>query len=566
MTHKIDMNKWFETEGIKDIWSILDSQRDKILMNWDIFYVFARAIFSDEKLSECELLSKEESVKILFNRIDREYSEFTELIKNKFSEEELKFIILNFEDMPINFDKFGFSIQKNLRKLIYNILDVKQDDVILHPFCRKGELLVEGLEQYPENKIYGIDLQSDNILTSRLKAALISQNNEQVEIIQNNYLELNINKLGFNKVIAIPSFGLKFDDIEKITDEQNLIEVFKKNDFPDYTDWSQAIKATLTDSFEKAVFIFPNNALFNKKDIRVREYLVNEGLIETIIELPSKLLETTSIPINIVVLSKGNRKVKIIDASKIYTKNNRFNLISDDDLSEIFDLYKSTESQQLTFVDKEELSQNDFILSSKRYLSKEFNIKEFDYLKDLAEIKRGHANFRRKDQEARLTDQNTKYKILTSGDINEDFSIDELSNLEYLEDKELVYCLENNDIAFSRGGDNKSLIIQEDEQIIMANGSLYIISCDEEKINPYYLQLYLSSEHCKKQIEVLTNGSVISFIGVSELGELKIPRSQREIENDIAENYKIILQKYELLRIQRGKLKEEVLSLEEEVI
>lgn len=566
MTHKIDMNKWFETEGIKDIWNILDSWRGEFPINWDIFYVFARAFFSNKKLSKNKFLSKDESVKILFNRIDRDYSEFIELIKNKFNEEEIKFIILNFDDLQIDYDKFDFSIQKNLRKLIYNVLDVKQDDIILQPFCRKGELVVEGLEQYLVNKIYGIDLQSDNILTSRLKAALISQNRERVEIIQNNYLRLNINELGFNKVIAIPSFGLKLGDIENITDDQDLIEVFKKNNFPDYTDWIQAIKVTLTDSFEKGVFVFPNNALFNKKDIRVREYLVNEGLIETIIELPSKLMQTTSIPFNIVVISKGNNKVKMIDASKIFTKNNGFNLISDNDLSEIIDLYKSTESQQLTFVDKEQLSENDFILSSKRYLSQEFNIEDFDYLKDLAEIKRGHANFRREDQEARLTDQNTKYKMLTSGDINEDFSIDELSSMEYIEDKELAYCLENDDIVFSRGGGNKSLLIQKDEQVIMANGSLYIISCDKEKVNPYYLQLYLSSEHCRKQIEVLTNGSVISFIGVSELGELKIPRNKREIENEIAENYKTILQKYELIRIQRRKLEEEILSLEEEVI
>lgn len=254
----------------------------------------------------------------------------------------------------------------------------------------------------------------------------------------------------------------------------------------------------------------------------------------------------------------------MVDAGDLFEKDRRLNVLDEAHLEAIIEAYHN-DSDRSAAVPFEKIQENDFSLVPRRYTSKELDLDHYVLLGDVAQIKRGHANMKKLDE--RKSDTDTGMKILTAGDIHDEFTFENLTNLKNIEANEAGYCVENGDIVFARGGGYKSIIIQNLNGIqVMVNGTLYIITCDKEKMNPYYLQLYLMSEHCSKQIESLNGGAVIRFMSIKQLGELKIPKVTKQEEEELASKYKIILNKKEVLRLQKKQLEEETDELLSEVL
>lgn len=61
----------------------------------------------------------------------------------------------------------------------------------------------------------------------------------------------------------------------------------------------------------KCAFILPCGVLNSKPDQECRRYLVDSGLLETVVELPDNMFECTSIATCIYLFSKGNKAVKM---------------------------------------------------------------------------------------------------------------------------------------------------------------------------------------------------------------------------------------------------------------
>ena len=55
-------------------------------------------------------------------------------------------------------------------------------------------------------------------------------------------------------------------------------------------------------------------------------------------------------------------------------------------------------------------------------------------------------------------------------------------------------------------------------------------------------------------------------MSINQLGELKIPKVSKEKEKELSQKYKMILDKKEIIRIQKIKLEEDVSELVSEVI
>ena len=71
------------------------------------------------------------------------------------------------------------------------------------------------------------------------------------------------------------------------------------------------------------VVLVTNSALANNPTVKIRQFLVENGNIESIIELPDRLLENVGIELYAVVLSHGNKGIKFLDASQAYTEQRR---------------------------------------------------------------------------------------------------------------------------------------------------------------------------------------------------------------------------------------------------
>lgn len=72
--------------------------------------------------------------------------------------------------------------------------------------------------------------------------------------------------------------------------------------------------------------------MFKERDEKIRKYLIDNGYIESVIELAPRLFMGTGISTNMLLISKNNKKVKMVDASDIYHIGRNGNRITEDDI------------------------------------------------------------------------------------------------------------------------------------------------------------------------------------------------------------------------------------------
>ena len=557
----LKLKKWFDEEGKEVLWKLMNNWREKLEKPEDAFYIFSRALYGEK-------LSNNKSIAILFNRIDSRYQDFVEEVRDKLNPMQIKSIILNFYDLNnIRSNNIipGFSIPIEISELVYKLLDIKNRDKLFQPNSQTGEFLLDFLVTYPECSISAIEINTSYILVSQLKLPIVDDQN-RASIKQDDYLNTDLSTIEYNKVFSMPPMGMMYRNFEERVEDKDLINLYKDNGFNTKNEWIDILKIISNPKFEKALFIVHSGILFNERDKKIRKYLIDNGYVESVIELAPRLFVGTSISTNILLISKNNKKVKMVDASDIYHSDRMVNRITTDDIRIILDAYKN-ESTISREVSLKELEDNNYSFIPRRYTNEQLNLKNFVYLKDVTEIRRGYANLKKSDLNERLAKENTNIKILAAGDIDDNFNINDLTSLTDIEDKEMTYCVKDGDIIFSRGGNYNSLLIRNSENYkILVNGTLYILTCDKEKIDPYYLQMYLTSDHCLSQIESLNTGKSIQFMSINQLGELKIPKVSKEKEKELSQKYKIILDKKEIIRIQIKKLEKDVSDLISEVL
>lgn len=562
----LELKKWFDEEGKEVLWKLMIYWRGIIEKPQDAFYIFARAFYDDKLLKE--KFNNNKSLEILFFRIDNEYRDFVEEVREKLSPNQMKSIILNFynlDNIRSNNMIPGFSIPMEISELACKLLDIKKGDKLYQPNTQAGEFLTDFLVNYPESSISAIEINTSYILASQLKLPIVDDKN-RASIKQDDYLNTDLSTIEYNKVFSMPPMGMMYRDFDERVTDNDLINFYKENGFTTKNEWIDILKIISKPKFEKALFIVHSGILFSERDKKIRKYLIDNGYIESVIELAPRLFMGTNISTNMLLISKNNKKVKMVDASDIYHIGRNGNRITEDDIEKILDAYNN-ESKISREVSLEEFEDNNYSFIPRRYTNEEIDLKNYVYLKDVTEIKRGYANLKKSDLYKRLSRENTNNKIIAAGDIDDNFNIADLTSLTEIEDKEETYCVKDGDIIFSRGGNYNSLLIRNSRNYkILVNGTLYILTCDEEKIDPYYLQMYLASDHCLSQIESLNTGKSIQFMSINQLGELKIPKVSKEKEKELSQKYKMILDKKEIIRIQKIKLEEDVSELVSEVI
>jgi len=119
--------------------------------------------------------------------------------------------------------------------------------------------------------------------------------------------------------------------------------------------------------------VVPHGVLFRgSSEGKIRQQLIEENLLDTVIGLPEKLFFGTGIPAAILVFKKNKTDdtVLFIDASREFESGSNQNKLTDENLAKIIETYYNRE-----FVDKyayvasfDEIKENDFNLNIPRYV------------------------------------------------------------------------------------------------------------------------------------------------------------------------------------------------------
>lgn len=486
---------------------------------------------------------------------------------NKFGKDELlAFVLFSSNYLDYNDKKVIF---EGSTKLYLNLLDIKNNDkiLILEDKDLDSSFLIESSFKNSNITIYSNKKSSD------IDISLIPEvyNNIELELLTDErgrpksnfeYLKARVEqKEKLDKILLAPSLTFEYskNDEEKY---RNMIQ----NDFNFQNEILE--KTSLEWLFNlltinhlkddgRALSVVKINTLSNPKNKNIRKYFIENGYIESIILLPENILIGSSVSLALIVFSKGNKKIRFVDASNFYTKERRKKgdrlnptkkILEENNIRDIFKFLNSDDNSEISISKGiEEFSENDYNLDVIENIEviPEFEnskkIKELIDKKIIKDIIRGSQISLDELKDLRSYEE-TPYIYLTLSNINDGFI--EYENIEdYLKkipEKQEKFCIKNNAFLISKIGNPpyKFVVAQIPEnRKIIASGNFAIIEVNEKKLNPWYLAAFFMTDIGVKVLKKAYIGVNFSSLSIKKLEEIAIPVPSIEEQNRIAQRY-----------------------------
>ena len=180
-------------------------------------------------------------------------------------------------------------------------------------------------------------------------------------------------RLTFDAVVANPPFSLRWKPGEEVADDPRFrhhgVAPRSAADFAFLLHGLHHLK----DDGVMAI-ILPHGVLFRGgAEARIREKLLTDGHIDTVIGLPANLFYSTGIPVCVLVLKKCKRPddVLFVNAEKHFDKGKRQNVLNEGHIDKIVTAYRdrTEEGRFSRRVPMAEIQENDFNLNLSRYVS-----------------------------------------------------------------------------------------------------------------------------------------------------------------------------------------------------
>ena len=453
-----------------------------------------------------------------------------------------------------------------LLNLALSILKIEDTDEVLELCSGKGNFIIEATANCCLSNYTGVELNLTEIMISRFRTSIIKEN---YKYVLHDALEFRLEKKA-DKIFANYPFMMKSSAINEYKKQlEELTDLPKDIIRRASSDWlfNLAIMEQL-DVNGKAVVIMTNGSTWNQNDEKIRQYFVENGYIESVISLAPNLLEDTAIPVSLFVLSHNNEKVRLIDAKKLFKNERRKNILTEKNIEEILEMLDSDSNLSTTKTIKE-LSENEFVLNASRYFEVLPTIEngvEFDLL--IKNITRG-SQLKASDFDEYKSSTPTNYQYLILSNIND--GVITLNNddqyLKEIPDKLEKYCIKNNSIVLSKTGmpTFKSAVAQIDENTkVVANGNLFVIELDENRVNPFYIQAFFASNLGETILKSIYTGASIPTITLDKLKKMIIPFPSLQEQEGIAQKYAAAVDELILLNRKVEKTKNRMKHIFEE--
>ena len=440
-------------------------------------------------------------------------------------------------------------------KLAQRILKVEPNDRVADICSGFATFLTECALDEPDALYFGCEINTTNKLIADIRSRLVSDNINI--LLQDAFTLLDAsNEYRFNKIFSNYPFKIPLRNMSVEKEQfQMLIDKYPGLGRATSSDWAfNALICELLSDDGKAVALMTNGSTWNSIDTPMRKQFIENGLIESVIALPERMFSTFSIPTTMVVFSKGNKNVRIVDASNLYQPGRRYNTFSDEDVESILAALDN-DCDYSKVIEIDELRQNDYSLSLSRYSADGIT---FEYATPFEEviksITRGApCNARQLDE--MVSDTATHMQYLMLSNIQNGIIEDNLPYLSHIDAKYEKYCLKDNDLILSKNGYPYKLAIAKvsKDHKILANGNLYIIELDQDRIDPYYLKAFFESEQGIAILKSITVGATIPNIGVDSLKKIMIPVPPMEQQKRISEQYQMTLDEIAVYKLKLEK-------------
>ena len=449
-------------------------------------------------------------------------------------EELLSFILFRHEAKGRN-----ESTPETVTKLVNKILNVQDNDSIYDLCCGCGNYLLESYILNPTLNLNGVEINFNELGVAKLKFYMIQK--------ECNFLLADA--LAFNEKAdkLFTSSPMGYKNLNKRAALYNLSQLGIIEETYAHCSSEWVFNSVLLNNLKetgKGVSVVSVGSLWNYPDRKIRQFFLQNGFIEAVILLPANLFYGFSVPVALIVFSKEkNTKVRFVDASNLYSKDSkmlRHNILSDENIEQIINCLQKDSDISIE-ITNEQLLKEECQLNPQKHLVSlptfENGIAFGEIIKDItrgSQIKASEL-----DKYKSVCATNIKYLMLNNID-KSGIKFGEDQYLKELPEKTEKYCIKNNSIVLSKttGVDFKSVVVEvSDDEVILANGNVYVIELDETKADPFYVQSFLQSSIGQKIIKASSAGTALLTLPVKNLKEMIIPLPSLEKQKEIGIKY-----------------------------
>lgn len=419
-----------------------------------------------------------------------------------------------------------------LSELVIKLHEGRSNKKIIDLCSGKGQFLSMAANLYKNSELFGVEIAMPNVIESRMLLDMMS--------VKNSILTENL-----FSIPCAPDYDLVFSDfpwrmsiyqdIREDKDSTFSYENIKKN-----VDWAFAGKAINSiNENGRAYVLMPTGALNSTLDEKNRKQVIDKGLLEMSISLPAGTRFFTNIDYSLLVFSKGNENVKMVDATSFYTKGRKKLKVDN-----IINAINNNSSEYVKIIDNSTIIENSYKLNSQPYFMEKIIVPHAKQLRTVARTFRG-IQYSSK-QYTDLGPGEGKYSIVKISDINDDFlDCSGLSTVDMPEDKVQKYLLKVNDILIVSKGYGLKLAYVKDlcgKQVI-PTGNLNVIRVKNSDVLPLYLYIFLMSSKGKALLEQNLAGASIKSLSKKALDEMDIPAIDLDTQEVIENRYLTLQEK-----------------------
>ena len=255
----------------------------------------------------------------------------------------------------------------------------KQLFSVFDPTMGSGSLMlnIRNYLNYPESvKYHGQELNTTTFNLAKMNLILHGVDNEDIRLRNGDTLNKDWptdEPYTFDSVVMNPPYSAKWSADDTFLDDSRFNKYGKlapksKADFAFLLHGFYHLK----DSGTMAI-VLPHGVLFRgAAEGVIRQKLLEDGSIDTVIGMPANLFFGTTIPTTVIILKKNrtSRDVLFIDASKDFLKGKNQNKLTLENIDKVVETYKNREDieKYAHVASFEEIKENDFNLNIPRYV------------------------------------------------------------------------------------------------------------------------------------------------------------------------------------------------------
>lgn len=406
---------------------------------------------------------------------------------------------------------FGSDLPVQVAELMLLLLGLKQNEDIYDPSLSVGRMLIspksfDGTLSEYQGFIYGETKQLDEFWFARV--LMILSDNFSVDIrlgdalLKPQFKESNSYDLKtFNKVISFPPINQKFFNYEEwgyLGGKRTAFGMPPKSN-ANYA-WLLHQLATLAPEGKLVTLVSSQMLVTNRAELHIRSALISEDLIEAVISLPSKILQSSSVDLCILIINKNKSeklKTLFIDAKYDYLQSRRANELTREHINNIIQTYNEfqdigTYSKVVSLAD---IKAKNYSLAVKEYVDNSPNKKIIDRLQQ------NHKTFK-------------EYSFDSS------LELDKRAVLSMRRVKARSEAKANS--VFVSSMQSRNRVLTSLEELTSQQQEHYIeVQFNENIVLCRYAKLYLDSELGRLSLEHISSGT-FARLSIKDLHKLKI--------------------------------------------